>query len=89
MGRQREGLLHADNPHCERCAAIVAFVASSLAENGYSPTFREIQRGCALANPSMAAYHLAYLVEMDRLCVGLGPRGEWLPRTLRPAAVAS
>jgi hypothetical protein len=80
----RRGMTHADKPGCARCRDVEQYVAATVRERGYSPSYREIMAGCRLSNPSLVAYHLAFLVDAGRLTVAASERGEWLPRTLRP-----
>ena len=47
--------------------AIVAFVAQYVAENGYSPSLREIAAACGMGSNAVAAFHLDRLVRDGRI----------------------
>lgn len=51
----------------KRQAETLAFIRKFIAENGYSPSVKEIAAGMGLRCGSTAAYHVRELVEQGRL----------------------
>ena len=65
------------------CDAIVAFVAGYIAENGFSPSLREIAAACGMGSNAVAEFHLDRLVRDGRIT-----RKPGIARTYRVPAEA-
>jgi repressor LexA len=48
-------------PLSESQAEVLDFVRRFIAENGYSPTFRDISAGCGFSSPNAAFSHMRAL----------------------------
>lgn len=65
----------------KRCDEIYAYITEYIAQNGYSPTFREVGKAIGLRSPATISRYIHRLVDEGRISID-----ESKPRTLSAAS---
>ena len=74
-------MVYTRRPSDQRCEEIYAYITEYVAENGHSPTFREVGNAVGLRSSSTVSRYIHRLVDDGRITID-----ESKPRTLTAAA---
>ena len=74
-------MMYTRRPSDQRCEEIYAYITEYVAENGHSPTFREVGEAVGLRSSSTVSRYIHRLVDEGRITID-----ESKPRTLTAAA---
>ena len=74
-------MVYTRRPSDQRCEEIYAYITEYVAENGHSPTFREVGNAVGLRSSSTVSRYIHRLVDEGRITID-----ESKPRTLTAAA---
>lgn len=74
-------MVYTRRPSDQRCEEIYAYITEYVAENGHSPTFREVGKAVGLRSSSTVSRYIHRLVDEGRITID-----ESKPRTLTAAA---
>ena len=77
-------MVYTRRPSDQRCEEIYACITEYVAENGHSPTFREVGNAVGLRSSSTVSRYIHRLVDEGRITID-----ESKPRTLTAAAPAT
>ena len=77
-------MVYTRRPSDQRCEEIYAYITEYVAENGHSPTFREVGNAVGLRSSSTVSRYIHRLVDEGRITID-----ESKPRTLTAAAPAT
>ena len=73
-------MVYTRRPSDQRCEEIYAYITEYVAENGHSPTFREVGNAVGLRSSSTVSRYIHRLVDEGRITID-----ESKPRTLTAA----
>ena len=74
-------MVYTRRPSDQRCEEIYTYITEYVAENGHSPTFREVGKAVGLRSSSTVSRYIHRLVDEGRITID-----ESKPRTLTAAA---